>query len=205
MSGRCSAATSPRTASTSPTALCRPPSCRTPSKPDQARHKRGVNLACNTLPYKIAALREAHLTLQGRRPVGIVGRKITINEKSEVRLKINHKSASTWPDGTMVPMAVVLRLLPLAGEARLQRSGHVSSLNRARFCDSKWQRPSLDFVAYRLALFKTLLRDNCPRRHANLLVGLREVMLGRYREGQAEVRSPSHSHRKSGQGIGSAR
>jgi hypothetical protein len=29
-------------------------------------------------------------------------------------------------------MTVVLRLLPLAGEARLQCSGHVSSLNRAR-------------------------------------------------------------------------
>jgi hypothetical protein len=39
-----------------------------------------------------------------------------INEKSEMRLKI----ASMWLGGTIGPMTVVLRLLPLAGEARLQ-------------------------------------------------------------------------------------
>jgi hypothetical protein len=37
---------------------------------------------------------------------------ININEKSELRLKINYESASMWLGGT------VLRLLPLAGEAR---------------------------------------------------------------------------------------
>ncbi len=64
MSGRCSAATSPQTVSTSPTVPCRPSSCRTRSKPDHhptgPRRIAGVNMACNTLPYKIAALREAH-------------------------------------------------------------------------------------------------------------------------------------------------
>ena len=44
---------------------CRPSSCRTRSKPESpptgSRLIDGVNMACNTLPYKIAALREAHL------------------------------------------------------------------------------------------------------------------------------------------------
>jgi hypothetical protein len=40
--------------------LPRSSSCRIPSRLDEAIHSQGVNLACNTLPYKIAALRDAH-------------------------------------------------------------------------------------------------------------------------------------------------
>ncbi len=37
-----------------------PPMDRVDHQPGQAPRNRGVNLACNKLPYKIAALRDAH-------------------------------------------------------------------------------------------------------------------------------------------------
>ena len=59
MSGRCSAATSPRTASTSPTVPCRPSSCRTRSKPDHhpTAHARSRGSTWRAIRYRIKSQR----------------------------------------------------------------------------------------------------------------------------------------------------